>query len=99
VTGVNGFEMIDAARRQGVPSVWLISETDTRDRPYLDLNAEETARAEVCFNFPYRVLFASERARRRFAHLGRMDNFDVIEAEYGALEKIVRAASFSSVPN
>ena len=99
VTWVNGFDSIDAARRQGVPSVWLIGEADTRDRPYLDLNAEETARAEACFNFPYRVLFASDRARLRFGHLGRMDNFDVIEAESGALEKIVRAASFSSVPN
>ncbi len=99
VVGVNAFNAIDAARRQGVASVWLIGEAETRDRPYLDLDAQESARAEECFNFPYRVLFASERARRRFAHLDRMDNFDVIDMKPGTFEKVIAAAAFSSVPN
>ena len=99
VAGVNAFAAIDMARRHGVPSVWLIGEEETRDQPYLDLNAEETARAEACFNFAYRVLFASERARRRFERLDGIDNFDVIEMKPGAFEKVVAAAAFSSVPS
>ena len=99
VAGVNAFAAIDMARRHGVPSVWLIGEEETRDQPYLDLNAEEAARAVACFNFPYRVLFASDRARRRFAYLAEVDNFDVIEMKPGAFERVVAAAAFSSVPS
>jgi GT2 family glycosyltransferase len=97
--GVNAFAAIDTARRLGVPSVWLIGEEETRDQSYLDLNTRDAARAEACFNFPYRVLFASERARRRFAHLNGIDNFDVIDgrvvAKFGAL---LESAAFSAVP-
>ena len=99
VAGVNAFAAIDMARRHGVPSVWLIGEEETRDQPYLDLNVEEAARAVACFNFPYRVLFASDRARRRFAYLAEVDNFDVIEMKPGAFERVVAAAAFSSVPS
>jgi GT2 family glycosyltransferase len=97
--GVEAFAAIDTAQRHSVPSVWLIGEEETRDRPYLDLNAREAARAMACFNFPYRVLFASERARRRFAPFDGIDNFDVIDgrtvAKFGAL---LESAAFSAVP-
>ena len=96
--GVNAFDAVDIARRRGVPSIWLIGEKETGDQPYLDLNVKDAGRAEACFNFAYRVLFASDRARRRFAYLDRMDNFDVMEAKSGALEKVVTEAAFSSVP-
>jgi hypothetical protein len=77
----------------------LIGENETKDLPYLDLRARDAARAEACFSFPYRVLFASERARRRFVHLHRMDNFDLIEMRPGAFDNIITAAAFSSVPS
>ena len=96
--GVDAFDVVDQARRRGVPSLWLIGEEDTKDAPYLDLSGREAARAANCFRYPYRVLFASDRARRRFAHLDKMDNFDVMEAKSGALEKVVTEAAFSSVP-
>jgi hypothetical protein len=97
--GINAFAAIDMARRHSVPSVWLIGEEETRDQPYLDLNAREAALATACLSFSYRVLFASERARRRFAHLDGIDNFDVLEIKPGAFDKVVAAATFSSVPS
>jgi GT2 family glycosyltransferase len=96
--GVNAFDAIDMASQHGIPSIWLIGEQETGDQPYLDLNAQETARAEACFNFAYRVLFASDRARRRFAYLDKVDIFNVMEAKSGAFEKVVTEAAFSSVP-
>jgi hypothetical protein len=96
--GVDAFDAVDEARRRGIPTLWLIGEEDTRDLPYLDLGHRQAACATSCFHYPYRVLFASDRARRRFARFDSSDNFDLIDTRPGAFERTVASAAFSSVP-
>ena len=96
--GVDAFDAVDQAWRHGVPSLWLIGEEDTEGEPYLDLGGRDAARAADCFRYPYRVLFASDRARRRFARFDSTDNFDLIDTRPEAFARLAAAAAFSSIP-
>ena len=73
----SAFWSIDAAQRWGVPSIWMIRETNSQAH-FCDLPPEIAALARACFSYPYRVVFQSSGTRSRFADLDRLDNFDVV---------------------
>ena len=62
-----------------------------------------------CFQYPYRVIFDSETARKRWAHFDRLDNFDLTnegpDLSHGGRERMISVyrtfiagAAFSAVP-
>jgi hypothetical protein len=73
----SAFWSIDAAQRRGIPSIWIIRETDSQAY-FCDLPPEIATLARGCFRYPYRVVFQSSSTRSRFADLDRLDNFDVV---------------------
>jgi glycosyltransferase involved in cell wall biosynthesis len=69
------FNAIDAAREIGIPSIWVIHESEGW-RGYFRPEVER--RALACFGHPYRVVFVAEATRRIYADLDFHHNATVI---------------------
>ena len=106
--GAASFWAIDAARRCGVPSIWAIRDNES-PKIFRDLSRQVAGVAIRCFQYPYRVIFDSETARKRWAHFDRLNNFDLTcegpdlsgggrERMISAYRKFIAGAAFSAVP-
>jgi glycosyltransferase involved in cell wall biosynthesis len=72
------FTAIDAAHSVGIPSVWVIHESEGWQDYFRYLPPEVERRALACFGHPYRVVFVSHATRRIYAELDYHHNATVI---------------------
>jgi len=72
------FAVIDAARRQGLPSLWNIRESEPWRTCFADRVSAIAETALGCFAHPYRVVFVSNASRAGFEALNTTLNFAVV---------------------
>jgi glycosyltransferase involved in cell wall biosynthesis len=82
---LNSFYAVDAAKRSGIPSIWIIHESYTRERMSQAINPCVLASCEKAFADAYRVVFVSTDTMRLYQQYNGTQNFVVLHNGIDAL--------------
>ena len=72
------FYAIEAAQACGLPSIWIIHESEPWDRYVRHFGPEISSRAKSCFAYPYKVIFGSQATRALYNPLNLRHNFATV---------------------
>ncbi len=75
---LQSFYAIDAAKRSGLPSLWVIKESEPWQNYFNYLLPPLIPRALSCFAFPYRIIFSAHATYSCFETLNTAHNFRII---------------------
>ncbi|MGH7411995.1 MAG: glycosyltransferase, partial [Candidatus Methylomirabilis sp.] len=75
---LNGFYVVDAATRAGIPSIWIIRESYSREQMRRSINTFVLSNCEHAFADAYQVVFVSADTMRLYERYHRRHNFLVV---------------------
>lgn len=63
---LRAFDAVDAARIAGIPSIWIIRESEPLPTHFIDRGCGIRRRALACFGYPERIVFVSDACRAQY---------------------------------